>query len=172
MPTPRRPSRLRLSPDVRPTAYDVHLAPDLETGRFEGEVRITVQLTRARAAVALHAADLKIGEAVAEIGGNVVAARAALRRADEVVILRFAQRLPAGQATLRLRFAGALNEHLRGFYSARADGRRYAFTQCEAADARRILPCFDEPSFKARFRLAVTVAEGNVVVSNSPVERE
>src|SRR5881628_3433396 len=53
-----------------------------------------------------------------------------------------------------------------------ADGRRYAFTQCEAADARRVLPCFDEPSFKARFRVAVTLASDHTAVSNSPVESE
>src|SRR5262249_18340978 len=73
---------------------------------------------------------------------------------------------------LRLRFAAPLNQPLRGFYSAQADGRRYAFTQCEAADARRVLPCFDEPSFKARFRVAVTLPNGHAAVSNSPVERE
>src|SRR5205814_6064286 len=60
----------------------------------------------------------------------------------------------------------------RGLYTASADGSRYAFSQCEAADARRILPCFDEPAFKARFRVAVTVRDGETAVSNGPVERE
>src|SRR5207249_10381509 len=59
-----------------------------------------------------------------------------------------------------------------GFYAASADGRRYAFSQCEAADARRIFPCFDEPAFKARLRLAVTVPSGLRAVSNSSIERE
>src|SRR3989441_9161864 len=73
---------------------------------------------------------------------------------------------------LALRFSGRLNQHLRGLYAASADGSRYAFSQCEAADARRILPCFDEPAFKARFRVAVTVRDGETAVSNGPVERE
>src|SRR2546427_10139320 len=172
MPGARRPSRFRLPRDVRPTEYALHLEPDLDAGRFSGEVRITVRLDRARAAVTLHAADLKIERAAAEVGSREVPVRTSLQRADEPVTRRFARPLPAGEAILRLRFAGALNQHLRGFYAAQADGRRYAFTQCEAADARRVLPCFDEPAFKARFQVAVTIASGHVAVSNGPVERE
>src|SRR5437868_4063642 len=71
-----------------------------------------------------------------------------------------------------LRWRAKLNRHLRGFYTASANGKPYAFTQCEAADARRVLPCFDEPSFKARFRVAVTANDGDAVVSNGPVEGE
>src|SRR5581483_7966592 len=120
----------------------------------------------------LHAADLRITRAAAEAGGAAIGARATLLRADEAVRLRFARPLPAGEAVLALEFAGTLNQHLRGLYAASAGGRRYAFTQCEAADARRILPCFDEPSFKARFRVSVTARAGDTVLSNSPIERE
>src|SRR5262249_59797948 len=91
---------------------------------------------------------------------------------DETVTLAFAKPLGPGEATLVLRYTAKLNTHLRGFYAAAADGRRYAFTQCEAADARRVLPCFDEPAFKARFRVAVTVRDGEAAVSNAPIERE
>src|SRR5438046_10692156 len=93
-------------------------------------------------------------------------------RGEVRIALRLARPLAAGEATLALRFSGRLNQHLRGLYAAGADGRRYAFSQCEAADARRILPCFDEPAFKARFRLAVTVPDGLRAVSNSPIEAE
>src|SRR5204862_6196887 len=106
------------------------------------------------------------------VDGDEVAARVRAAGADQAVTLRFPRALPAGEAQLVLRFAGKLNEHLRGLYAASADGRRYAFSQCEAADARRIFPCFDEPAFKARFRLAVTVPDGLRAVSNSPIEAE
>ena len=172
MPTRPRPSTFRLPADVRPTEYDLQLEPDLEAGRFRGEVRIALRLERPRASVTLHAADLRIERAAAYVPGGTIAARAHLQPADETVTLRFARPLPAGEATLVVAFAGALNQHLRGLYAASADGRRYAFTQCEAADARRVLPCFDEPSFKARFRVAVTVRDGETVVSNSPAELE
>jgi puromycin-sensitive aminopeptidase len=166
------PSRFRLPTDVRPVEYDLHLEPDVERGTFRGEVRIVVRLERPRAAIVLHAAALAIERAAARQGGAEIAARPRLERADETVVLRFARPLRAGEVTLVLGFSGALNPHLRGLYAATADGRRYAFTQCEAADARRILPCFDEPSFKARFRLAVTLKNGEQAVANGAIERE
>src|SRR5439155_7881319 len=143
-----------------------------EAGRFRGEVRIAVGLERARQEVVLHAAELKVERAAARLDGDELPARVRADAADQTVTLRFPRALPAGEAWLVLRFAGRLGEHLRGFYAASADGRRYAFSQCEAADARRIFPCFDEPAFKARLRLAVTVPSGLRAVSNSPIERE
>jgi len=172
MPTRTRPSRFRLPTDVRPERYDLHLEPDLDSGTFRGQVAIPIRLDRARGEIALHAADLTIERATARADGAEMVARVKVERADEVVILRFPRKLLAGQATLSVRWRGRLNAHLRGLYGANAGGRPYAFTQCEAADARRILPCFDEPAFKARFQVAVTAREGDAVVANAPALRE
>jgi puromycin-sensitive aminopeptidase len=171
MPRPR-PSRFRLAPDVRPSDYQLHLAPDLDAGRFRGEVRIDVHLARARSEIVLHAADLAIEHADAEVDGGFVPLRVRLDRHDETASLRASRPLPVGSVALRLRFAGALNRHLRGLYAASAGGARYAFTQCEAADARRIFPCFDEPAMKARFHLVVTARPGDAVLANGPIVRE
>jgi puromycin-sensitive aminopeptidase len=172
MPTAKHPSRFRLAPDVRPTDYHLHLEPDLDAARFRGEVRIDTRLARPRAEIVLHAAELAVERATAEASGRVIPLRVRLDRHDETVSLRAARPLPAGALTLHLRFAGALNRHLRGLYAASAGGARYAFTQCEAADARRIMPCFDEPGMKARFHVAVTARQGDTVLSNAPVARE
>src|SRR5438445_6949973 len=151
MPAATRPSRFRLPTDVRPTEYDLHLEPDLEAGTFRGDVRIALHLTRPRGEIVLHATDLAVERAVARAADHEIPARVAVQRGDETVRLRFARPVPAGEAALVLRFSGRLNSQLRGLYAAAADGHRYAFSQCEAADARRILPCFDEPALKARF---------------------
>src|SRR5216110_2141139 len=172
MPKTERPSRFRLPTDVRPREYEIRLEPDLEAGRFRGEVDIAVGVERKRQEVVLHAAELKVERATAHADGVETTARVRADADAQTVTLRFPRPLAAGDARLRLRFSGRLNQHLRGLYAASADGRRYAFSQCEAADARRILPCFDEPSFKARFRVAVRVREGETAVSNGPVERE
>ncbi len=172
MPNATRPSRFRLATDVRPSDYHLHLEPDLATGRFRGEVRIDVQLARPRTAIVLHAADLVVEHADAERDGEVIPLRTRLDRRHETVSLRAARPLPAGPVALRLRFSGALNRHLRGLYAAGAGEARYAFTQCEAADARRIFPCFDEPAFKARFHVAVTARATDTVLGNGPVVRE
>jgi puromycin-sensitive aminopeptidase len=91
---------------------------------------------------------------------------------DETVTLTTRTAVPVGTARLVLRYHAPLNRHLRGFYAAGSGTTKYAFTQCEAADARRVMPCFDEPSFKARLRIAVTVARGDTALSNAPIESE
>jgi puromycin-sensitive aminopeptidase len=171
MPTPR-PSRFRLPIDVRPREYDLHVVPDLAHGSFSGDVRIAVRLDEPRSAIVLHAADLAVKRAAARVGDEELRARTSLDAHDETVTLRFARPLPAGEVTLSLEWTGKLNKHLRGLYAAGSGEHRYAFTQCEAADARRILPCFDEPAMKARFRVAVSARKGDTVLSNAPIASE
>jgi puromycin-sensitive aminopeptidase len=88
------------------------------------------------------------------------------------VRLELAAPLDEGTAQIELSFTGALRDDLRGLYFARSGKRKYAFSQLEAADARRFFPCFDEPAFKARFSIAVETASGHSVISNGkPIAR-
>jgi puromycin-sensitive aminopeptidase len=171
MSAPKRPSRFRLDPAIRPEEYDLHLEPDLTNGTFRGKVRIELGLTAPRSAITVHAADLEVTRATVASKGEVQELRVKRQRADEAVTL-VARRPLHDRAVVSLEFTGRLGAHLRGFYAATADGRRYAFTQLEAADARRMFPCFDEPSFKARFRIAVTTTEDNAVISNGAVDSD
>ena len=47
-----------------------------------------------------------------------------------------------------------------------------ALTQFEAVDARRMLPCWDEPSRKAVFALSVVIPDALMAVSNMPAASE
>jgi aminopeptidase N len=49
-----------------------------------------------------------------------------------------------------------------------ADGRTYVSTQFEAAGARRVFACFEQPDLKAEFTFHVRVPEPWTVVSNQP----
>src|ERR687897_279169 len=80
--------------------------------------------------------------------------------------------LPAGEATLHLRFRGVLNDKLRGFYrSTFTDdagvARVLATTQMEATDARRAFPCWDEPDAKAVFGITLVVPGDLLAISNA-----
>ncbi|HEY6099315.1 MAG TPA: M1 family aminopeptidase, partial [Anaeromyxobacter sp.] len=86
-----------------------------------------------------------------------------LAPASETVVLRFAEPIPPGEAILAISWRGTISAGLRGMYLAAPD---LAATQFEAADARRVFPCFDEPSFKARWKLSIEAPRGASVLSN------
>ena len=161
----------RLDPDVRAQAYRLLIRVDpARSGEYSGEVEIDCRLASAQRAIELHAADLDVF--AAHVGAGEARTPAIEAKPErETIVLHADRPWPAGELSLKLAFRGALRSDLRGFYGAKAAERNYAFTQLEAADARRFFPCFDEPSQKARFRISCRTAAENLVVSNSPVER-
>jgi len=162
----------RLAPDVRPTEVDVHVSLDPQSdAAFEGEVVHRLRLDKRRRSLELHADDLAVTAPVVEVAGRRLRGRLVKHPERETLEVQLSETLPPGEATLRLAFRGKLRGDLRGLYAAQSGERRYAFTQLEAPDARRFFPCFDEPAMKARFRLSVTTATHNTVLSNNPVEK-
>jgi aminopeptidase N/puromycin-sensitive aminopeptidase len=77
--------------------------------------------------------------------------------------------IPAGPADIHIRYTGVLNDKLRGFYLSETSRRRYAVTQFEATDARRAMPSFDEPAYKAVFRITLVVDKGDTAISNGRI---
>jgi puromycin-sensitive aminopeptidase len=163
-PTDDRTFRLPLH--VRPTAYDAMLSVDLEGRRFAGTIRIDLALAEPVSEIAVHAAGLDVARArLRAAGGEHEPREIRPAPASETVVFRFASAVPAGRAALEIGWTGRMTEGLRGLYPA---GEDLAATQFEAADARRVFPCLDEPGFKAPWRLAVEAPKGLAVLSNAP----
>src|SRR5207302_6774982 len=105
----------------------------------------------------------------ARVAGRSLEARSSADAESETVTLTFSEPLPAGPVTLELGYGGAFSPGLRGLYRAGP----LAVTQFEAADARRLFPCFDEPLFKARWSIQlVGLPEGVVALGNGPVVKD
>jgi aminopeptidase N len=66
-------------------------------------------------------------------------------------------------------YTGDVATDALGIYQNSYQGgkRRGIGTQCEMCEARKILPCFDEPHFKATFDLVMTVPSFYVVLFNA-----
>ncbi len=160
----------RLPGGVRPTGYDATLAIDLDGKRFSGSIRMGLSLAEAVEEIVLHAADLDLARARLRTAGRELdAAEITLAPASETAVLRFAAPAGPGEASLEIAWTGRMTDGLRGLYPA---GGGIAATQFEAADARRVFPCFDEPGFKAPWRLAVEAPRGAAVLSNSAPVRD
>ncbi len=165
----------RLSPDVRPVAYRLHLEPNLESATFAGTVEIDLDLATAASAITLHALELEIEPAELVAGSaTFVSSSPTFDATYETATFAFASEIPAGRCTVLLRFTGILNDQLHGFYrSTFTDDAGVehviATTQFEATDARRAFPCFDEPSLKATYQTTLVIPEHLEAYSNTAV---
>ena len=157
----------RLAAAVTPEHYDIHLAPDFATDTFAGEVAVRVRLGQPTRSITLNAAEIDFHE-VDDCRSRHHAGRTHRRwtAAAETATLTVPESIPAGLATIAMRYTGKLNDQLRGFYLSRANARDYAITQLEATDARRAFPSFDEPSMKATFAMSATIDARDTAISN------
>ncbi len=164
------PKAYRLPTYAVPQRYDIHLHAGLGSDEFGGTVAIALDIREARDSIELHARELEIPQAQIEAGGRTLRGTVQLDAERQVASITFAEPLPAGNATLSLAFAGHLSKGLEGLYLAKDGPEELICTQCEATEARRIFPCFDEPAFKAQFAWQVTTAAAATVLANGPLQ--
>lgn len=157
----------RLSKDVLPSRYDLRFELDLDRWSSAGWERITLRTARATREIVLHAVELDVTSA--SLDGRNTLANARFETEAQVVVLSFANEIPAGDHTLEVTWTGGIRDSLRGLYRSLRGEERYAATQFEAADARRAFPCFDEPEFKAVFSLELIHPSGNAAIANMPI---
>ncbi|KKU15430.1 MAG: hypothetical protein UX23_C0001G0029 [Parcubacteria group bacterium GW2011_GWB1_45_9] len=164
----------RLPRNVKPLHYNIHIKPDLANFVFEGEESIQLNVLEATSKIVLNAADLKINYAMLDCGNSKELLRVSYDKDMETASFEGEdselELKPGMTPMLYLSFNGELNDNMRGFYrtSYKIDGQKRwgAVTQLESCDARRAFPCFDEPDFKATFRIALTMPENFTAFSN------
>jgi puromycin-sensitive aminopeptidase len=176
-----RAADYRLPETVVPERYDIHLKPDLSKFTFTGVESVVLEIKEECRSITLNALDLQVDSAtihpVTAKDKASLTGKCSLDKDLERLTINFEKPLAPGKYELILEFKGEINDKLRGFYrSAQTapDGTKkwIALTQFEATDARRAFPCFDEPSFKAVFRLTLSVSTEYMAISNTPVASE
>jgi puromycin-sensitive aminopeptidase len=160
------PKAYRLPTSVLPRQYDIAIAARLGTEEFGGRVAIQLEVAAPTAAIELHARDLQVTDAQLTAQGQTLPGVVTLDADREIAIIQFAEPLPIGPATLALAFAGKISSSLEGLFLSKDGADELLCTQCEATGARAVFPCFDEPTFKARFAWQVTTAPDAVVLTN------
>ena len=161
--------------NVRPRHYRITLQPDLDKFTFDGLELIDVEIAETTSEIVLNADEMQVHTATLVKDGSSQRATAITPDGKrETVTLSFANPIAPGAAQLDLRFTGALNDKLRGFYRSQyvnpeGEVSYLATTQFEATDARRAFPCWDEPSCKATFQLTLNIPTQMVAVSNTPI---
>lgn len=167
----------RLPRHVVPSHYEIKLSPDLVNFKFAGEVRIATDVKESTTEILLNALELEIHKAAITNGQETHEATIQLQEDKERLKLSFKDPIKPGSWHLNISFTGTLNDKLHGFYrstykNASGETKVLATTQFEATDARRAFPCFDEPDFKAVYKVTLTIDEKLTAISNAGILKE
>lgn len=182
-------ARYVLPSNVRPTHYHLAIVPDLAQAVFSGEVTIDLNVVEPTTAVTLNAVGLAFtsvsaklsegktkeeeeAEGAAATESDVSVLAVVESPEDQRIILQLSQTLPAASA-LQLHFvytakiSDTLFAFYRSHYTVNGEKKYVGATQLCPAEARRVFPCWDEPSLRATFSLDMTVDAGVGVWCNS-----
>jgi aminopeptidase N len=158
-----------------PHHYAIIVTPHAERLRFDGTVAIDLDVIKPTRELVLNAADLNIASATLRpaSGGTPLPARVTLDAAAQTATLAFPATLAAGAYRLDIAYSGKINTQANGLFAldyrnVEGNNARSLFTQFEAADARRFVPSWDEPDYKARFDLTARVPANQMAVGNMP----
>ena len=159
----------RLPSTVVPTHYALTFTPDLKAATFTGAESIEVTVKEPAKSITLNAIEITFDSLSVSAAGKKQAASIKLDKEKEQATFTFTDTLPAGKATLTIKFTGILNGELRGFYLSKTAQRNYAVTQFEPTDARRAFPSFDEPAMKASYDISLVIDAQDTGISNGPI---
>lgn len=165
--------RVVLPTNVVPVHYDVTIEVDFDKFTFEGTVVIDLDVAQDSTSISLNTVELDIHSTTVHADGALVSSHPSLSYdADtQTTTVELGKTINKGQKVqLKQTYTGQLNDKMAGFYrSKRRDGKYLAVTQFEATDARRALPCFDEPALKAEFTVTLIADEDKTCLSNMDV---
>lgn len=171
----------RLAKAVVPSRYTLELDVDPARDTFSGRVGIRLKVASSQPAIVLHANALRARRALL-VGPDGRSRRLDVQPDAKTQTWRLVpvdgRPVAAGVQTLQLDYEGEVQRAGRGLYragwrdpAAPADAAPQAWlaTQLEPVSARLLLPCFDEPAFRAAFALSVRAPSGLSVVANMPL---
>ena len=167
----------KLPKDVVPIQYTAHLVPDVANNTFSGSETVEIEVKKSTSSIMLNALNMEIDGAT--LSGKDLAQMTlepVLDKQAQTLSFKLAKELAPGRYMLSLKFRGVVNREPRGLFylkykSGEADKSLLASTM-EPTDARRLLPTWDEPSFRAKFKLTVDVPANFKAFSNTPPEKQ
>jgi aminopeptidase N len=167
----------KLPKDIIPLQYAAHLVPNLAANTFLGSESIEIDVLNSTSTIMLNVANIDIdaaslsGKGISELKLTPV-----IDKEQETLTFTLAAPLAPGRYQLALKFHGAINREARGLfalkYKAGSKDKAMLATNMEPSDTRRLLPTWDEPAFRANFKLTVDLPANFKAYSNTPVEKQ
>ncbi|MBE1159708.1 M1 family metallopeptidase [Dyella acidiphila] len=169
----------QLPRSVRPSHYDVAVTPHAASLSFDGKVTVALDVLTPTPSITLNAIDLKFAKVslVSASGkGTFDAPKVSIDASAQTATFTFAKPIPVGSYQLSMDYTGKIDTQANGLfvidYDTKAGHKQALYTQFENSDARRFIPSWDEPAYKATFSLTATVPTGQMAVSNMPAAQK
>ncbi|XP_052448067.1 endoplasmic reticulum aminopeptidase 2-like [Carassius gibelio] len=174
-------SKVRLPNYIVPVHYHLLIHPNLTSLRFNGSVKIEIDVKNNTNWVVLHSKNLRIFTATvldeheAHLSDKVLSVLE--YPAHEQIAIFSPKILTSGEKYfLYLEFGAPLSDGFYGFYKStyktkEGETRFLASTHFEPTSARMALPCFDEPIFKANYTVRIRRDPSHIALSNMPLEQ-
>jgi puromycin-sensitive aminopeptidase len=170
---PPQPIKYRLPRTVVPRRYELTIESDPERTDFEGSVSIELDVLKPVSEIKLNSLELELDNVVLEReDGTSFTGVVSYDTQTEMATLAFNGIVGSGKWKLSTNFKGIVGTQSSGLFCAtsKADeagvSHKILCTQFEAADARRVFPCFDEPDFKATFKVRLILDRYYMALAN------
>uniref|UniRef100_A0A1A9W2N5 Aminopeptidase n=1 Tax=Glossina brevipalpis TaxID=37001 RepID=A0A1A9W2N5_9MUSC len=173
----------RLPDDIRPDHYNIILRPYLlesdKTKRFtfDGEVFINVTVVKTTNKIVLHSKKLEFSkrEYCEDVGMRTCYDLNPAEPDNKTDIVTYNLERPLqvdAVYTLHFIYNGSMDNDMHGFYrssyiDSKNETKWLGTTQFQTNHARRAFPSFDEPKFKATFKVTITRHRSMKSVSNT-----
>ncbi len=159
----------KLPKTIVPVDYDIALRPNVSTLTFSGNETVTITARSTAPSVVLNTHDMTVSKAALD---GKAATSIVTDNQKQTTTFVFSAPVAKGTHRLALAFAGKIGEQPAGLfyqkYSSPSGQKIMLASQMESTDARRMFPGWDEPAFRATFRIEVTVPKNFDAVSNMP----
>jgi aminopeptidase N len=157
---------------VVPSHYDLAFTPDAEKLTFTASVKIAIEVTAPTKTITLQAADLTFAKV--ELAG-AGPAKVTVDAQAQTATFTFDKLVAKGGHVLAIDYSGKIYKQAAGLFALDYDTdqgkKRALYTQFENSDARRFIPSWDEPFFKATYDMRVTVPTGQMAIGNMPIAK-
>ncbi|KAF5281438.1 hypothetical protein FQA39_LY17792 [Lamprigera yunnana] len=177
-----KPEAERLPTTLVPLHYRLQIIPFLNEQNFttNGAVTITFKAKEETDKITLHAYDMEIDKDSVKVKSvntsnyNTVTDQQYNEVSQTYIITLKDYLLKDEEYDVEIKYVGNLRDNMQGFYRSQYVDpktnliKHMASTQFSPIDARRAFPCFDEPSFKAKFTISIGRASNMSSISNMP----
>ena len=162
----------RLPKNIVPQDYDIAIVPNVSTLTIAGRESIALQVRAATAIIQMNSLNQTLHDV--RLDGRPVR-QVVSDDANQLTTVTLQAPVPAGRHVLSFAFIGKIESEAHGLFAQKFTGPLgkqgvLLSTQMEPTDARRMFPCWDEPAFRATFKLQVTAPKSWAAISNMPIE--